>query len=97
MILNKKSLKLSLTQSKRHKGKAVLIEVFSSAKKQAFLSKNVEIGEDLLITLDKTIHKSKIEKLLLIRKIEISCGQFKDSISCRIVGVLKKAVNLLQP
>jgi hypothetical protein len=96
-MIPKKSLKLKLIQAKKGKAKITLIEIFSGAGKQAFLSKKVEIDEDLLFTLDKAIHKSKIEKLLSIRRIETNCGQFKDSISCRLIRVLKKAVNLLQP
>lgn len=88
-------VKISLQSGAKPSGKSVFIEVFESPGRKALWVKRLDQRADLTFELDNICKMRKIKKLSQLR-IKINCGAFGDSITCRMLRLLKNSLRLLQ-
>jgi len=53
-------------------------------------------GDDFLSTLDKFLKKNTIGSISTNMSISIDCGDFEDSISCKIAKISLEAIKIIK-
>ncbi len=72
-----------------------MIEVKIKTKNGLIHSFNLKKGDDFLSTLDKFLKKNKIVISGFV-SIEVDCGSFGDSVSCKIAKISIKTIKLAE-
>ncbi len=71
-----------------------MIKIIIKTKNKLIHSFNLERGDDFLSTLDKFLKKNTMGSISTNMSISIDCGDFEDSISCRIAKISLEAIKL---